>query len=120
MRDEALDRKQNAKKVRLQKHRANVEMGPHRRGSPITAKEKICILNLYQSFLNDGMNEFEAIQETARRLQFGIKSVQSAINPIGPGRFFDACVPGGGLFLTPLENGLFTQKMRHSVSRDEI
>ena len=23
------------------------------------------------------------------------------VNPIGPGRFFDACVPGGGLFLTP-------------------
>ena len=54
-------------------------MGPHKKGSPITAKEKKCILNLYQSFVNDGKSNKDARDETARRLQFGEKTVAFAI-----------------------------------------
>ena len=72
-------RKQNMKSFRLQRYQPSVAVGPHAKGSLLTAKEKVCILNLYQSYINDGMNNWEAKEETAHRLQFGIKSVQSVI-----------------------------------------
>ena len=37
----------------------------------------------------------------------------SNFNPISPGIFFDANVPGGGLFLTPPVNAIFGIKMHH-------
>ena len=67
------------KSFRLQRYQPSVAVGPHAKGSLLTAKEKVCILNLYQSYINDGMNNWEAKEETAHRLQFGIKSVQSVI-----------------------------------------
>ena len=74
------ERKENLRQARLQEHHENVSMGPHHRGSPITAKEKRCILNLYQSFLDDGnKSSKEAREETAKRLQFGIGSVELII-----------------------------------------
>ena len=78
-RAEAIQRKEAVKNVHLQKHHADVSMGPHEKGSPITAKEKKCILNLYQSFVDEGKSNKDARDETARRLQFGIKSVTFAI-----------------------------------------
>ena len=33
-----------------------------------------------------------------------------SINPIGPGRFFDAYVPGGDVFSSPLKNDFLPQK----------
>ena len=77
---ESRERKENLRQVRLQEHHENVSLGPHQRGSPITAKEKRCILNLYQSFLDDGdKSSKEAREETAKRLQFGIGSVDLII-----------------------------------------
>ena len=81
-RNEYIERKENAKQVKLQDNDIIVSMGPHQKGSPIVAKEKRCILNLYQSFLDDGDNPRspkEAREETAKRLQFGINSVQQII-----------------------------------------
>ena len=43
-----------------------------------------------------------------------------AVNPISTGIFFDAYVPGGGSVGPPLENGLFTGKMRQFLPWDEI
>ena len=34
--------------------------------------------------------------------------IYSSLNPIGPGRFFDACVPGRGVFSPPLKKLFFT------------
>ena len=47
------ERKDNIQQEKLQDHHVIVSLGPHQKGSPITAKEKRCILNLYQSFLDD-------------------------------------------------------------------
>ena len=52
---------------------------PHPTGSPITKKEKRCILNLYQSYVNDGKSIVDARTETARRLGFGVQSVKDSI-----------------------------------------
>ena len=38
--EEFLERKQGAKAFRLQKCHESVSLGPHQKGSPITAKEK--------------------------------------------------------------------------------
>ena len=81
-RNEYIERKENAKQVKLKDNDVIVSMGPHQKGSPIVAKEKRCILNLYQSFLDDGdhpRSPKEAREETAKRLQFGINSVQQII-----------------------------------------
>ena len=81
-RNEYIERKENAKQVKLQANDVIVSMGPHQKGSPIVAKEKRCILNLYQSFLDDDKSPKspkEAREETAKRLQFGINSVQQII-----------------------------------------
>ena len=43
----------NIQQEKLQDHHVIVSLGPHQKGSPITAKEKRCILNLYQSFIDD-------------------------------------------------------------------
>ena len=51
----------------------------HPKGSPITAKEKICILNLYQSYVNEKMSVTDAKAETAKRLGYGENSVANAI-----------------------------------------
>ena len=74
------ERKDNIQQEKLQDHHVIVSLGPHQKGSPITAKEKRCILNLYQSFLDDdSMSPKEARKQTAKRLKFGIRSVRSII-----------------------------------------
>ena len=74
------ERKENIRQVKLQDHDVIVSLGPHRKGSPITAKEKRCILNLYQSFRDDDrMSPKEARNQTAKRLKFGIASVRLII-----------------------------------------
>ena len=79
-RSEYHERKENIKNTRLQKHHENVSMGPHQTGSPIVAKEKRCILNLYQSYRDDGiLSDKEARKETAKRLQFGEPRVRETI-----------------------------------------
>ena len=57
----------------------DVSHGPHPKGSPISAGQKKCILNLFQSYLNDGMTRQQARFETATRLQFSEKSVTSIV-----------------------------------------
>ena len=54
-------------------------MGPHPKGSPVIAKEKRCILNSYQSYVDEGKSEKYAKDETARRLGFGFDTVKNAI-----------------------------------------
>ena len=61
--NEVNDRKINVQNVRLQNHHVNVSLGIHPMGSPIQANEKRCILNLYQSFLDDGKTLKEAKQD---------------------------------------------------------
>ena len=79
-RDEYIERKNRLKEVRVQNFQESVSLGPHQKGSPIVAKEKRCILNLYQSFLDDGdKSPKEARDETAKRLKFGVNSVQQVI-----------------------------------------
>ena len=39
------------------------------------------------------------------------KQISSVINPMGPERFFDACVPGGVLFHNPFQNNSLLQKI---------
>ena len=66
-RDELLEKKNNINSVKLEKYHIDVSQGPHPKGSLITAKEKKCILNLYQSYINDGnKTEVEAREETGR------------------------------------------------------
>ena len=67
------------KNIRLHKYQADVSAGPHSKGSPLLSQEKKCIVNLYQSYVNEGKPEKEAREETARRLQFGQHSVENAI-----------------------------------------
>ena len=55
-------------------------MGPHTKGSLITAKEEVSILNLNQSYLDNGMNNWAAKKEASHRVQFGIKSAQRNLN----------------------------------------
>ena len=74
-REEVRQRKLNAKSFRLKRHNASVAVGPHTKGSPITGKEKKLILNLYQSYVDDGKSEKESREETARRLGFSPQSV---------------------------------------------
>ena len=78
-RDELLEKKNNINSVKLEKYHINVSQGPHPKGSLITAKEKRFILNLYQSYLDDGKTEVEAREETGRRLQVGDESVRNII-----------------------------------------
>ena len=52
-RNESLDLNNKIKGERLQKYQRSVSMGPHPKGSPVTAKEKRCILNLYQSYVDE-------------------------------------------------------------------
>ena len=75
----ANERKFNVKSVRLQNHHVNVSLGAHPMGSPIQAKEKRCILNLYQSFIDDGTSVKDAKHETSRRLGFSPESVTNTI-----------------------------------------
>ena len=78
-RDELLEKKNNINSVKLEKYHINVSQGPHPKGSLITAKEKKCILNLYQSYIDDGKTEVAAREETGRRLQFGDESLRNII-----------------------------------------
>ena len=66
----------------MRKYQTNVSMGPHPKGSPVEAKEKRCILNLYQSYKDDGKTEKEARHETVRRLGFGHKTVRLVIKEV--------------------------------------
>ena len=68
-RAEILQRKENTKNVWLQQNHPDVSIGCHTKGSPLVAKEKACILNLYQSYVNDTLPIKQAREETARRLQ---------------------------------------------------
>ena len=77
--NEHKERQERVKRVKLTNDHPNVSMGPHKKGSPINADEKRCILNLYQSYLDDGISCSEAREETARRLQFGHGSVTQII-----------------------------------------
>ena len=52
---------------------------PHTKGSPIDAKEKRCIVNLFQSFRNDGMSFTDSKDETAKRLKFSEASVKHIV-----------------------------------------
>ena len=70
--NKANKRKLYVKGLRLQNHHVNVSMGAHPQGSPLQAKEKRCILNLYQSFIDDGKVVKEAKFETAKRLGFSL------------------------------------------------
>ena len=38
------------------------------------------------------------IEEHRKGISDKVRTTEEEINPIGPGRFFDACVPGGGSF----------------------
>ena len=79
-RSEYLERQENIKNTKLLKGHENVSMGPHLPGSPITAKEKRCILNLYQSYRDDGiLSDKDARNETTKRLQFGETTVRQTI-----------------------------------------
>lgn len=78
-RDEIQERNENIKSFKLQKNNINVSQGPHPKGSLITAKEKKCILNLYQSYVDEKMPEKEAREQTCKRLQFGDESVRNII-----------------------------------------
>ena len=78
-RNDILERNEHIKAERLRKHHIDVSQGPHPKGSPITAKEKQCILNLYQSYRDDGKTEKEAREETCRRLKFCDDSVRYII-----------------------------------------
>ena len=57
----------------------DVSLGPHKQGSPINSSEKKCILNLFQSYINDGMNSRQARIETATRLQFSENSISKVV-----------------------------------------
>ena len=79
-RNESLDLNNKIKGERLQKYQRSVSMGPHPKGSPVTAKEKRCILNLYQSYIDiDEKSEKDAKDETVKRLGFGLDTVRNAI-----------------------------------------
>ena len=78
-RNEYVSRNERIKGERLQKYQRSVSMGPHPKGSPVIAKEKRCILNLYQSYVDEGKSEKDAKDETARRLGFGFDTVKNAI-----------------------------------------
>ena len=77
--NEVNDRKVNVQNVCLKKHHVNVSMGIHPMRSPIQAKKKRCILNLYQSVLDDGKTIKEAKHETATRLGFGELTVANTV-----------------------------------------
>ena len=77
--NEIAERKFHVKNVRIQKHHADVSFDPHPQGSPLEAKEKRCILNLYQSFRDDGKSNKDARIETAKRLKFGEDTVSLVI-----------------------------------------
>ena len=57
----------------------DVSDGAHPKGLPISAGQKKCILNLFQSYINDGMSKREARIETATRLQFSENSVTNIV-----------------------------------------
>ena len=78
-RNEILEKSEQLRSFKLGKDNINVSPGPHPQGSPITAKEKRCILNLYQSYVNEKKPEKEAREETCKRLQFGDESVRNII-----------------------------------------
>ena len=78
-RNEVLERELSIKSTRVQNHHADVSCGPHKSGLPIQASEKRCILNLYQSYRNDGKSNHDAKLETAKRLQYSIESVSKIV-----------------------------------------
>ena len=57
----------------------DVSVGPHPMGIPINSGQKKCILNLFQSLINDGQNTTKARIETAKRLQFSEHAVTQII-----------------------------------------
>ena len=81
-RKEKIERNEIIKNTCLRRFHADVSCGPHQKGLPLEAKEKRCIVNLYQSYLDDGLPNKVARFETARRLQFSVESVSRAIKEI--------------------------------------
>lgn len=70
----------------------DVSYGPHKRGSPLNAGQKQCILNLFQSFINEGMDTRQARIQTATRLQFSEKTVTNTVKEqIAIGNVSDNC-----------------------------
>ena len=81
---------ENVKRFRLRKNNVDVSMGPQVPGTPITSKEKHCILNLYQSYVDEEKSEVEAREEVQRRLQFSHSSVLNTIKEfLCEGNVFD-------------------------------
>ena len=77
--DEKKERKQNTASHKLQNYHADVSAGSHSKGSPLTAKEKVCIVNLYQSYANEGMPLKDAKDQVVKRLGIGERSVANTI-----------------------------------------
>ena len=73
------ERKQHIESTKLNEYHADVSEGRHPQGVIITAKEKKLVLNLYQSYRNDGKSVKESREETARRLGFGSQSVRDIV-----------------------------------------
>ena len=78
-RESLIDRRDLISKTRFVKSMPDVSVGPHQSGSPIQENEKRCILNLFQSFVNDGLSTREARIETANRLLFSERSVSNVV-----------------------------------------
>ena len=64
----ASDRKNLISQTRLRQNQPDVSIGPHPSGSPLHVKDKRSILNLYQSYINDGFKTTIARSEVAKRL----------------------------------------------------
>ena len=56
--EKANQRKELISNIKVKDIPSDVDLStaPHTKGSPIDAKEKRCIVNLFQSFRNDGMS----------------------------------------------------------------
>jgi len=76
-----LFRNQLASKVTLFRGKSipDVSEGPHPKGKPIDASQKKCVLNLFQSFINDGLDTRKARIETANRLQISERSITQIV-----------------------------------------
>ena len=87
----------------------DVSEGPHSSGTPIDASQKKCILNLFQSFIDDGLNTTNARIETAKRLQFSERSVTLTVKEK---------IATGEVTSNPKNNGL--KNAYEKLSEEEI
>ena len=79
--EKANQRKELISNIKVKDIPSDVDLStaPHTKGSPIDAKEKRCIINLFQSFRNDGMSFTDSKDETAKRLKFSEASVKHIV-----------------------------------------